>query len=272
MTGFRGGGVIDAVQQGLPEGFSTVWVLVTQLGDVWFVVGMVTVVYWFHDRRVGAFAIGTVLGALALTVGLKVWFALPRPPEVVQVIHAGGYGFPSGHAIAATVTWGVLAMTTEVWTRRRRFVVAGVVVGAVSLSRIGLGVHYAVDVLAGILVGVVYLGAVLWVSGRDPLVAGGLAAGIAVVSVAIGGGRDAVVLLGGAIGLLAAWRAGDVPEGAWGRTELLPAGVAGGVLGGLVYVGLTYSVALPIVLIISATSVAGVVGLPSLVEWVTNRG
>jgi len=64
-----------------------------------------------------------------------------------------GYGFPSGHATVSTVVYVGLASILTIWDQRRRYFVAGVVVAVVSFTRLALGLHYLVDVLAGMALG-----------------------------------------------------------------------------------------------------------------------
>lgn len=91
-----------------------------------------------------------------------------RPTWADPVAWAGGLSFPSGHAQASMVGYGVLvvfvlpAFATTL-PRAARGVVAAVVVvavGAVGFSRVALGVHYPSDVVGGYLLGAAWLAAV----------------------------------------------------------------------------------------------------------------
>lgn len=89
-------------------------------------------------------------GAIVLAVAF-----LERITDVVPVVH-GFDSFPSGHAISsAALATAVILMT---WGDRRwRWPVAAVAIGytlMVGVSRLYLGVHYPVDVIAGWCVGV----------------------------------------------------------------------------------------------------------------------
>lgn len=99
----------------------------------------------------------------------------------------------------------------DVSTRRRRLVAATVVVGMVGLTRIALGLHYLVDVLAGVAISLVYLAAVFALLMRyradrvTPI--GVIAVAIAAIGVAVSGASpDAIMLAGAAVGTLVAWR------------------------------------------------------------------
>lgn len=198
----------------LPDAVVILAGLVTQLGDMWFVVTGVAAVY--VARRAGyavtadpwrdcLFLLAVVLGAYSTTVMLKTAFALPRPPgastavppsalpDLLGPVYASlvtghGYGFPSGHAVKSTAVYGAAALTLTARDANRRIRVAAVVVALVCLSRVVLGVHYVVDVVAGAAVGLVFLGTMVRLNRRGPAPALGLATllGVAAVGVAPG--------------------------------------------------------------------------------------
>ena len=269
----RGIGGIDAIQGTLPAGGGDVLALLTQLGDVWFLVVVLSLVYWFRARRGGAYATVTLLGGLALVVGLKAFFGLPRPPSTMRLIAVDGFGFPSGHAIAVTVGWGVLALVLDEPDRRVRVGGASVVVLVVAVTRVGIGVHYVVDVVAGVAVGLAYLGFVWAIAGRDPERAGLVAAAVAVVGLVLSGGAsDAVLLFGGVLGGLLAWRFSEVPHRPWQTEGVLPATVGGGVVGGTLVVGYGGPLRPPVAFLLGLVAVAIVIGLPAVSEQVAGRG
>ncbi|WP_175416354.1 phosphatase PAP2 family protein [Natrinema versiforme] len=107
-----------------------------------------------------------VLAAIGLTTVLKSAIGLTRPPGAA----IGGYGFPSGHALGATVAYGLAADRLEIGSRRARVAVATIVVGTVAASRVVIGVHYPIDVVAGLLLGLGVLVAVrrLWSADSSP--------------------------------------------------------------------------------------------------------
>lgn len=263
----RGIGAIPLLRELLPPVAVDAFAVVTWLGSVPLLMGVFTLAYWFGPRRRGAVGLATLLAAFAVTLGLKALFGLPRPPMALRWIEASGFGFPSGHAIAATVGWGYLAMVQDRWPTRRRVGLAAVLVGAVAISRVVVGVHYAVDVVAGVAVGLAVLGIVGRVTRPD--VAFGFAAGTGLVAVVLtGGGGDASLLFGAAIGGGLLWTRLGIPADPWGRDGLLPAAGGGAGVGALVLIGYTQELAVTVELVIGALAVVGVLGLPVLVEWV----
>ena len=103
-----------------------------------------------------------VPGGALLNVLLKYAVHRPRPSLVDSLVMPGGYSFPSGHTMIASVLYGVVAAylcaQTPDWRRRVLAVVsAGVVTVLVGFSRVYLGAHYATDVLAAMAEGLAWL-------------------------------------------------------------------------------------------------------------------
>ncbi|MFZ1179427.1 MAG: phosphatase PAP2 family protein [Mycobacterium sp.] len=115
-------------------------------------------------------AIGLAGFALAATV-VKLEVARQRPPLPYAVMAVDGYSFPSGHALGVTTATLISAWTIERWLIRSwdgRIAVwttAVVIIGGVGFSRVYLGVHYPSDVIAGWLLGTIWIGSVLTCAG-----------------------------------------------------------------------------------------------------------
>ncbi len=102
---------------------------------------------------------GLRLGAVALLAGgsnqlLKLIFGRQRPEEQGMLVSAGGYSFPSGHAMMAAAVYGLLiwAVWRTAWPFCRKAGATAALlvwIALIGLSRIYLGVHYPSDVLAG---------------------------------------------------------------------------------------------------------------------------
>lgn len=92
---------------------------------------------------------------------LKAVYHRPRP--IIEIIKTAGASFPSGHAAAGVVLYGLLGYITWRYLVRRRWARALTVVVTVLLilatgwARVYLGVHYPTDVLAGWATGAVIL-------------------------------------------------------------------------------------------------------------------
>lgn len=140
--------------------------LVTDLGDArtsWLLLSVA--VMWLVIRRAGrlaAYVAVVGLGAVGLSAGIKALVARVRPMlDVPVAVAPGDASFPSGHALGVTVTFGALLLVflPAVPPRARRTVSGAVlaVIVAVGASRVGLGVHYPSDVVAGWLLGALWL-------------------------------------------------------------------------------------------------------------------
>jgi|GEM_PF-522740 len=245
----RGVGVHDAAST-LPEWLAPVLGLLTQVGDVWFVFSLLGACYLLvpRSRERIATVIGLALLASALVEGAKHGLGLPRPSTALvspgdetgpmatfldATATAGGEGFPSGHATLSTAGFLGLAAALRFGDARRRAVAAIGIVVAVGVTRVGLGVHYLVDVLAGVLLGLAVLaGGALAVrtSPVDPpstvlaLAVGGaaLAVGVAPPSATPTGllAADALTLLvlTGSVGALGGWQLARHSGGSGGHS------------------------------------------------------
>lgn len=245
----RGIGGVEFVQGLLPESMAPVVALVTQLGDVWFLAAVVTYLYVRDGRERFAVVAARALGALGVVNALKYYFAFPRPNAplaALEAVHpaiqplyaatgfASGYGFPSGHAVLSTAVYVSLAGALSTGEARRRYAAAAALVGVVSLSRVALGVHYLVDVLAGVAVALAFLGATALLLRRAGRERGAVAFLVAVACAAAGvassgAGFDQVLLLAAALGGLAGWAAFRAAEtaGEGGRRSAVHVWTAG---------------------------------------------
>ena len=225
----RGLGVTVALREFLPEWAAVLFVAISMLGDLAVIVPVLGVLYLIDvteslrhsdghsseeplcsDRT--AFLIATVFGGLALIVLLKAAFAFPRPPVELHAVTPSEHGFPSGHTMAATVFWGALALWTSVGRQQLRFGVAASAVALVGVSRLALGVHYLVDVIASIGFGVGYLAGIAYVTKLRPRRAFAVAIGVALLATAASGGETRALLATvGTIGAAGGWQLVERP-------------------------------------------------------------
>ena len=295
-SGTRGVGVSEFFS-GVPDVIILLFGLITQLGDPWFLFVLLAVFYWAgpqhyveHHRRTWGILTALAVGATALTVGLKATFALPRPPGAAVATPPGwlpavldglylnfttgdGFGFPSGHAIGTTVVYGGMAtLLTDVWTRRKRVLAATGLVGTVTLSRLVLGVHYLVDVVVGVAVGLAFLGAVVWISRRHlPVRAFGASVVVSLFALGVtaAGGhpelvRESAATLGGSVGGLAAWLFLSTPTD---HQVSIPEAVGGLALTGGLWMAVYFLEPAPVVTAVGdAVAVASLIAFPDAVE------
>lgn len=267
---YRLEGLSAAIREITPPALTEVFAAVTTLGDPVFLVGLVAAAYWLvDDRESAARLVGYTLVAVAVTISLKEGLALPRPPAATRavVVDSGSRGFPSGHAIGATVVYGGVVLLFDRLRTRRAVWIAAALVALVSLSRVVIGVHYLGDVVAGVAVGVAVLG-LLWFVEESrsvyPIAALAVVPGVVVT----GGDAEAIFVFGAGVGattvaFLTDLDALPTPETVTRSVALL---AAGAVLLGASY-WLSTAVAEPAVALLSgATFVGGALALPALLR------
>jgi membrane-associated phospholipid phosphatase len=158
---------LNAAAAALPP---LLWELVTVLGDerVAFALALLLA---RHRPRVFWTLICAGLVAAAYARGLKPLVDAARPPAVLaadafNLIGPGHrrYSFPSGHTVTAGVFFGVLAYYAGRAQWRALFLLAALAVG---VSRVALGVHWPVDVAAGIAGGSLAALAGVWLAQRS---------------------------------------------------------------------------------------------------------
>lgn len=147
-SGFR---PAQAASQALP---AWLWETLTTLGDGRVQLALLLPFCLRYPRVFWALVIGALLAGM-ISRGFKVWFPLPRPAAVldasqISIIGARltSHSFPSGHTVSAfsfIVAW--LALLG--WRALPILAIAALV----GFSRIAVGAHWPVDVLAGALIG-----------------------------------------------------------------------------------------------------------------------
>jgi len=105
-------------------------------------------VYWIWALVLG------VPGGMLMNVLLKYTFQRSRPVFEEPLVTLATYSFPSGHASAATLFYGLLASYVMIackgWSvRLGTAAFCALMILLVSFSRVYLGAHYLSDVLAG---------------------------------------------------------------------------------------------------------------------------
>jgi membrane-associated phospholipid phosphatase len=127
--------------------------------------GMIVLAIFLTGARWAA-----ICSAFAAAGSAGVWFLIialvhrPRPtPDLVRVTAEIQFGsFPSGHVMNITAFFGFLACLAVVllepgWARRLAVGVCLVLIAAIGYARIYSGEHWPTDVLAGYVLGTVWL-------------------------------------------------------------------------------------------------------------------
>ena len=143
--------------------------LLTRLGSTvgLTALGVVVVAVFLYMRRLRyiMLLLFVMAGQAVMQYGFKAIFERERPQALFDYMVGDTPSFPSGHALAATCFFGLVAHLTSlnlvsrasqiaVWT------LAIVIVLIVGLSRIYFDVHYPSDVAAGYLAGLIWASSV----------------------------------------------------------------------------------------------------------------
>lgn len=152
------------------------WAWITRFGDERVLLAFCLLFARRHPEIIWALLLTSLL-ALLYAKGIKAWFDTTRPPGVLdlQTIKLVGpalraNSYPSGHTTTAFVFFGVLCAFTGHTHQRIALLACASLVG---LSRIAIGIHWPIDVLAGALggLGAAVLGvwwAKHWLGGLNP--------------------------------------------------------------------------------------------------------
>ena len=131
--------------------FDTFFVALSHIGSygiVWLTLGVLTAIYL---RRPTAFALVVIAyyTSAALSDVVKLLVERPRPVDHPLVPEPTSASFPSGHA----ATSFACAATLSFMLPRHAAPVLYALAAAIAYSRVYVGVHYALDVMAGAALG-----------------------------------------------------------------------------------------------------------------------
>ncbi|GAB3823291.1 hypothetical protein GCM10028895_30030 [Pontibacter rugosus] len=147
------------------EWLSRVMYGITQLGDklaVFLIGGVATVIFLARRKWVALLAFWLPLAGTGLSVRYgKTIISRERPADVAYYV-VEHFSFPSGHSTTALVLFGMIAFFlyrhyNKPVLRKLSVTIAAILILFVCFSRIYLGVHYLSDVLAGLLLGSLWL-------------------------------------------------------------------------------------------------------------------
>jgi membrane-associated phospholipid phosphatase len=123
-----------------------------------FFILVMPILYWCMDTAIGM-RVGVVVLISSSVVDItKMVCQLGRPywlfPKVRTYAVESSFGLPSGHTQKAVAVWATLAATfKKTWL----WVLSIFMILMIALSRIYLGVHFLSDVLAGLVISILFL-------------------------------------------------------------------------------------------------------------------
>jgi len=129
----------------------------TLFGEDTVFILMIAFILWCGSKKKGFAIYSTLLTSLVAMSTLKALVRSPRPFEVLPDIQgkrvetATGYSFPSGHTTGAASFYSSIAVTLR---KQWISIICGFLILMVAVSRMYLGVHWPLDVVAGLILGV----------------------------------------------------------------------------------------------------------------------
>lgn len=146
--------------------FDDFFMKVTDFGitDITFI--LIFAVYWCYNKKIGTYMINCFTVAYLMNIFLKLTFCVYRPwmldnrinPLDAEYKTAPGYSFPSGHISGATACWGSFAIAF--WKNKIIRYLCMVIIFLVMFSRVYIGVHTIVEVVASLFVTILVILAV----------------------------------------------------------------------------------------------------------------
>ena len=148
--------------QNIGDWLATPMRMITFLGNEEFYLFVAPAIYWCLDAALGLrLGLGLMISGL-INSAFKIAIHGPRPfwvdAKVTAFSSETSFGAPSGHAQNATVVWGILAKSTH---KKWGWILAGVLIFLIGLSRMYLAVHFPHDVLLGWSIGALILWAMI---------------------------------------------------------------------------------------------------------------
>lgn len=153
--------IIKFIQQIANPFWDLFFTVISILGEEVFLIALLGLIYWCLDKKLG-YKVGFLYVVNApLNFTLKAIFNAPRPigSEGIRTIYEGtatGSSFPSGHSqLGGGLFWFLFKNSKEKVLKTIFLIIAFLI----PVSRLYLGVHFPVDVVVGLALGVsmVYL-------------------------------------------------------------------------------------------------------------------
>lgn len=151
--------IIRGLQSIASDGLTLVVELITMIGEEYIAIFILAAIYLLFNKRIAQKIIFEIAVAQSLNGLIKNFVQEPRPhqmaSDVLDMRHAEGYSFPSGHSQMTGVWLNGLAIEIDKAKKIKwPYYIANVLLVLVMMSRMYLGQHFLVDVICGGLLGV----------------------------------------------------------------------------------------------------------------------
>lgn len=134
------------------------FVILTMLGEDIFFIIIIGTIYWCFNKTLGYKLAFVYLTNRAINTIIKEVVKFPRPIgyegiKSNRVETAGGYSFPSGHTQQSTSLYTTLM---KEFKKKWLYFIGVLGVFLVGFSRMYLGVHWPIDVIGGLTIGILW--------------------------------------------------------------------------------------------------------------------
>ena len=133
--------------------------IVTMTGEEQFYILAAAIIFWCVNKKFGYKLGFALLTSTIINTALKDAINSARPigtPGIssLRIETATGQSFPSGHTQGATTFWiSCIVQIRKGWI----YIVGTLIILLVGFSRLYLGVHWPIDVIGGVVIGVIWV-------------------------------------------------------------------------------------------------------------------
>lgn len=150
--------IIKFIQTIISPFWDAFFQIVTMTGEEFFYIIVAAIIFWCINKEFGYKLGFAILTSAFINTALKDMINSTRPIGVagvrsLRVQTATGQSFPSGHTQGSTTFW----VSCIIKIKRKWIYIVGIsIIFLVAISRLYLGLHYPIDVIAGIVVGLIW--------------------------------------------------------------------------------------------------------------------
>ncbi len=155
------------------ESLRTVFKLISFTGESIFFIVLIAIFYIAYDKKFAKNLALTLLFSAYLNEFLKEIFKDPRPTTNIDKAEDYGYvepsyGFPSGHSQNAIAVWGYMGYEFKDKAKPSVLIpiIFSVLIFLIAISRIIIGVHDLQDIIGGLVIGIGFLLAFIYLEPR----------------------------------------------------------------------------------------------------------
>lgn len=141
---------------------TVIFKFITNFGGILYIfVILIILLLVIRNKKINIALISNL--GLVVLLNQVIKFIVKRPrPQILPLVEERGYSFPSGHSMISLAFYGFLIYLIYNNIKNKKYKYAlmislSILIVLIGISRVYLGVHYLSDVLAGVIVSIIYL-------------------------------------------------------------------------------------------------------------------